>query len=140
MSATAVVLLCALDLLGRSASQFPLEILERRPSSLSANATAFADLDARVIYLIASEPPFSIARAAQTSPDECREPEALRLVASTIVHEEWHLRHGRDERGAYYAQLMALQLMGLGPGTLAYRGVKLAMNSVVGQRALAASR
>jgi hypothetical protein len=136
MSMAAVVLVCALDLLGRSASQFPrIEILEQKPRSVSTNATAFADLDARVIYLIATEPPFSIARAAQTSPDECREPDALRLVAGTIVHEEWHLRHGRDERGAYYAQLMALQLMGLGPGTSAYRGVKLSMNVVLAAQA-----
>ena len=81
MSATAVVLLCALDLLGRSASEFPIEILERRPASLSANAAAFADLDKGVIYLIASATAFSIARAAQTSPKECRELDALRLVA-----------------------------------------------------------
>jgi hypothetical protein len=141
MSTAAMVLACALDLLGRSASQFPrIEILEQKPLNVSANATAFADLDARVIYLIASEAPFSIARAGQTSPEECRELDALKLVASTIVHEEWHLRHGRDERGAYYAQLMALQLMGLGPGTSAYRGVRLAMQSVVRQRAVAPSR
>jgi hypothetical protein len=33
-------------------------------------------------------------------------------VASVIVHEEWHLRHGRDERGAYVAQLTALAMLG----------------------------
>ena len=132
MSAAEIVVVCALELLGRSASQFPrIEILETKPPTLSANATAFADLDKRVIYLITSEPPFSIAMEAQSSPKECRALDALRMVAGVIIHEEWHLQHGRDERGAYYAQLMALHLLGLGPGTSAYRSVKLAMGSVL---------
>jgi hypothetical protein len=132
VSSAEIVLVCALELLGRSASTFPpIEILERKPSTLSANATAFADYDTRVIYLIATEPPFSIARAAQGSAKECRGRDALRLVASTIVHEEWHLEHGRDERGAYEAQLMALQLLGVDPSGPTYRTVKLAMASVL---------
>ena len=108
-----------------------IEILARKPPGASARATAFADPDRRVIYLVASEPPFSIALAAQVSTAECRDPEALKMVASVIVHEEWHLRHGRDERGAYDAQLMTLHLLGLGPGTGAYRNVRLAMQAVV---------
>ena len=31
-------------------------------------------------------------------------------LASVIVHEAWHLQHGRDEAGAYDAQLIFLQL------------------------------
>ena len=31
-------------------------------------------------------------------------------LASVIVHEAWHLQHGRDEGGAYDAQLIFLQM------------------------------
>jgi hypothetical protein len=31
-------------------------------------------------------------------------------LASVIVHEAWHLQHGRDEAGAYDAQLIFLQM------------------------------
>ena len=135
MAAAELVVVCALEFLGRSASQLPrIEILHERPPQATSTAVAFADLSERVIYLIASAPPFSIARAAQGSTKECREPDLLRLVASTIVHEEWHIRNGTDERGAYFAQLMALQQMGLGPDTNEYRGIKQAMHVVLAAR------
>jgi hypothetical protein len=135
MTAAELVVVCALELLGRSASQLPrIEILDERPRDATPTAVAFADIAEGVIYLIASAPPFSIARAAQTTWRECREPDLLRLVASTIVHEEWHIRHGPDERGAYLAQLMALQQMGLGPESNEYRGIKRAMHVVLAAR------
>lgn len=132
MSAASVVLVCALDLLGRSPQHLPrIEMLDRRPPGVSASVAAFADPRAGVIYLIASAPPFSVARAAQSSAATCHEPDALKLVASLIVHEEWHLKHGADERGAYYAQLMELQRLGLGPGRWPYATVKRAMQTVL---------
>jgi hypothetical protein len=88
-----------------------------------------------VIYLIASVPPFSIARTAHASSTECRDPDLLKQIAGTIVHEEWHVRHGADEREAYFAQLMALQQLGLGPGTGVYHNVKLAMRAVLAAQA-----
>ena len=75
MSAAAVVLVCALDLLGRSADRLPpIEILHTRPAGVSANALAFVDSTAGVIYLIASSTVFSDAMSPQSSPIGCQDP------------------------------------------------------------------
>jgi hypothetical protein len=66
---------------------------------------------------------------------EILEERPVEQIAGTIVHEEWHVRHGADERGAYFAQLMALQQLGLGPGTGVYHNVKLAMRAVLAAQA-----
>jgi hypothetical protein len=135
MSAAGIVLVCALNLLGRSAERLPpIEILKERPPLASANAEGFADSRTGTIYLIASAPAFRAAQAAQTSRAECRDPDSLKMVASIIVHEEWHLRHGPDEEGAYYAQLMALQMLGLGPGSIPHACVRRAMQAVLAAR------
>src|SRR6185295_7735067 len=57
------------------------------------------------IYLITSTPAF---RNAQQGPYAQGSRDACRHVASVIVHEEWHLRYGADEEGAYLAQLTML--------------------------------
>ena len=44
-----------------------------------------------------------------------------------LVHEEWHLRNGADERGAYSAQLTALAAMGFDEHTSVYGWVKRSM-------------
>jgi hypothetical protein len=132
MSAAGIVLLCALDLLGRSPERLPpIEILAERPPQASLNAEAFADSRTGTIYLIASAPAFRTAQTAQTSATECRDADSLKMVASIIVHEEWHLAHGPDEEGAYYAQLMALQLLGFGPNSVPHACVKRAMQAVL---------
>jgi len=137
MSAAGMVLVCALDLLGRSADRLPpIEILDERPAQASVNAEAFADSRTGTIYLIASAPSFRAAQAAQSSVAECRGGESLKMVASIIVHEEWHLLHGPDEEGAYYAQLMALQVLGLGPDSIPHACVKRAMQAVLAARRL----
>ena len=131
MSAAGIVLMCALDLLGRSPDRLPpIEILVERPPHVSVNAEAFADSRTGAIYLIASAPAFRAAQAAQSSAKDCRDADALRMVASIIVHEEWHLMHGGDEEGAYYAQLMTLQRLGLGPSSIPHASVKRAMLAV----------
>src|SRR5688572_13319874 len=141
MSAAGIVLLCALDLLGRSPKSLPpIEILSERPPYASTNVDAFADLRQGVIYLIAWAPSFRRAQSAQTSDAECRDLDSLKMVASIIVHEEWHLTHGPDEEGAYFAQLMALQLLGLGPDTVPHAYVKRAMKAVLAARRVAAGR
>ena len=139
MSAAGIVLLCALDLLGRSPKSLPpIEILSERPPYASTNVDAFADLRQGVIYLIAWAPSFRRAQSAQTSDAECRDLDSLKMVASIIVHEEGHLTHGRDEEGAYYAQLMALQLLGFGIDSVPYQSVKRVMRGVLAaQRARA---
>lgn len=45
--------------------------------------------------------------ASVPGPDEYQ---CLLKLASIIVHEAWHVRNGRDEAGAYEAQLAFLQL------------------------------
>jgi hypothetical protein len=132
MSTAAFVLACALDLLGRSANQLPpLVIIEQRPPEASSHATAFVRRGEQAIYLIASSPVFRMAIEAQDSSRECRGLQTLRLVASVIVHEEWHVTHGSDERSAYLAQLTALQQLGAGPGRWPYESVRRAMAQVL---------
>ena len=140
MSAAGIVLLCALELLGRSPDRLPpIEILDERPPRASANAEAFADSRTGTIYLIATAPAFRAALSAQTSDAECRDADSLKMVASIIAHEEWHLNHGADEEGAYYAQLMTLQLLGLGPDSVPHASVKRAMKAVLAARRVAAA-
>ena len=132
MSAAGIVLMCALNLLGRSPGRFPpIEILAERMPQASPTAEAFADRLTGTIYLIGSAPSFRAALAAQSSAPVCRDVESLKMVASIIVHEQWHLTHGPDEEGAYYAQLMALQLLGLGPDSVPHASVKRAMKAVL---------
>ena len=50
-------------------------------------------------------------------------------IASILVHEEWHLRNGADERGAYLAQLTALAALCFNADSPVYWAVKRAMLS-----------
>jgi hypothetical protein len=47
------------------------------------------------------------------------------------MHEEWHIRNGSDESGAYYAQLTTLIRLGVQPDNNTYRGVQRAMQAVL---------
>ena len=130
-SPAAMVLICALDLLGRGADRLPpIRILDRPPAGVSANANGFVNVHENVIYLIASAPAFRMAQMARPSPGHCRGRDAVQVVASIIVHEEWHPKNGADERGAYEAQLTALIRLGVGSSRWAYRSVVRAMSSV----------
>jgi hypothetical protein len=144
MSTAAVVLVCALEVLGRSADRLPpIRILDTPPSAVSANANAFVNPDEGVIYLIASAPAFRMAQAEEPSPGHCSGREAVKMVASIIVHEEWHLKHGEDERGAYEAQLTELIRLGLESTRWPYRSVLRAMLHVLdakSRRAFASPR
>lgn len=136
MSAAGLVLACAIELLGRRADQLPrIELLDHAPPGVSANAAAFADRRAGVIYLIASMPPLKEAFVA--SQGDCRDLDEFKLVASILAHEEWHLLHGDDEEGAYEAQLRALQR--LGAGSRVYFNVQRAMLAVLEARAASAA-
>jgi hypothetical protein len=132
MSSAALVVVCALNLLGRSASQFPpIVLLDLRPPGVSANAEGFVQRTQNVIYLLTDSPAFRAAREAEVTRGRCWHRESLMKIASVIVHEEWHLRHGPDERGAYQAQLTALALLGAGPGTRLHHYVKRSMQAVL---------
>jgi hypothetical protein len=135
MSSAAMVVVCALNLLGRSAHEFPrIELLDLRPPGVSANAEAFVQHDPEVIFLITAAPSFRAALVSHARFGQCSDRDALRKIASIIVHEQWHLDHGPDERGAYEAQLTALALLGAGPGTRLHHYVKQSMQSVVSLR------
>ena len=129
MSPAAAVVVCALDLLGRSAAMAPIELLSAPPPHASRNAEAFITRDPDTIHLITSTWVFQDALSeARTG----ARPEACRKIASIIVHEEWHLRYGPDERGAYLAQLNALLTLGAQAPTLT--SVRRAMAAVVDSR------
>jgi hypothetical protein len=128
---------CALALLGRSPHQLPpIVFLDSPPPGVSANAEAFVLRNPATIYLITSTESFS---AALGDRDICRGGEELRRIASIIVHEEWHVRYGPDEKGAYEAQLSALQRMGVEPGRPLYASVTRSMLAVLDARRRAAA-
>jgi hypothetical protein len=112
----AAVLACALDLLGRSSTAAPVRFIDRPPIEATRGVEAFVERDPPVIYLLTSTETFRQAlhpRPGWSLRDACRK------IASIIVHEEWHLRHGTDEQGAYYAQLTTLAALQAEPQTIA---------------------
>jgi hypothetical protein len=128
LSATAV-LVCALSLLGRDArSMPPIELLERLPPGVSPRVEAFVYTGGRTIYLATSSPVFQEARRADRS--TCGG-DALKKLASILVHEEWHVRHGRDERGAYEAQIDTLRRLNIQPDSRLLLGVTRSMLAVL---------
>jgi len=129
MLSAASALVCALAILNRSAASMPpIEILETAPPYVSVGAEAFVRQDTGRIYVIASS---VVVRDATGSRGRCGDLQAVKKLASILVHEEWHLKHPGDERGAYYRQLIALQELGLTPGTRVYRDVQLSMLRVL---------
>ncbi|HEX5107669.1 MAG TPA: hypothetical protein VFV95_04450 [Vicinamibacterales bacterium] len=121
------VLVCALELLGRSAvSMPPIKVLATPPAGVSVNAEAFVRADEGIIYVLAPGAAYRHAR--------CDERRSLVKLASVLVHEEWHIRHGADERGAYEAQLGTLLRLGMQPDSAVYIGVVRSMNWVLKAR------
>ncbi|HLG59839.1 MAG TPA: hypothetical protein VI485_31155 [Vicinamibacterales bacterium] len=139
MSPSAVVIMCALDLLGGTVSTLPpIRVLDSPPTVVSPNAQAFVDRSEGVIYMIASAPAFREAVSAQYTPalrGLCRPRAALKIIASVIAHELWHVEHGPDERGAYQAQLGVLIRLGLGE-TWAFADVRRSMGVALNRQAL----
>ena len=131
MWSAASVLACALSVLGRSeASMPPNELVEIAPPGVSVNAEAFVLQGRRTIYLITSSRAF---REASGNSD-CGYSDATRKLASILAHEEWHVKHGSDEKGAYEWQLLTLLRLGLTPGTGVYREVQVSMIKVLDAR------
>jgi hypothetical protein len=122
--AAAAVLACALDLLGASGRNLPpITILARPPAGVSSNANGYVRVGEPVIYLVKSSEAFRDA--------DCDRPRSLIHLASVIVHEAWHVRHGGDERGAYEAQLGAVLRLGLTPTSPVYIGVYRSMRAIL---------
>lgn len=133
MWTAASALVCALTVLNRSEATFPrIEILDERPPYVSVGTEAFVRHSTNTIYLIASAP--VMRDAAGHHKGDCGDLFAVKKLASILIHEEWHLKHGADEERAYERQLTALTELGAGPGTRVYRDVRLAMRHVLEAR------
>jgi hypothetical protein len=120
MASAAAVLVCALNLRGRPMP--PIVLLDALPPEVSRNAEAFVRGSSGPIYLMTTTSVFADARRGDG--------QACKKLASILVHEEWHLRHGPEERGAYQAQLIELIRLGESPGWPNYSSVVRAMLAV----------
>jgi hypothetical protein len=126
------VVACALMLLTRSAASLPpIEFVDAPPAYVSPLANAFVRVGEARIYLVTSSDAF---RRAQRANYRCGDLEAVRMLASVIVHEEWHVKHGRDEVEAYHAQLMTLRLLGADSGNPAYTAVSRSARAALARR------
>ena len=130
MTPAATVLVCAIQLLGRTPESFPrIELLAARPPHASPNAEAFVDPRISAIYVLTTSEVF---RAAQAK-GHCGSTEPLRKLASILIHEEWHVRHGSDESNAYAAQLTTVAMLS-GPDSPLYNSVRRAMMTVLAKQ------
>jgi|SRR5687768_6196705 len=128
----ATVLVCALDLLGRSAATFPpIVLLAERPPDVSPIAEAFTRTGVSAIYVLTSSYTF---RTLQHTAHRCGDVDAVRKLASILVHEEQHVRHGASEREAYQAQLSTLIRLGAPPGSPAFSSVARSMKAVLAKQ------
>jgi hypothetical protein len=127
----ASVFVCALSLLGRRPQTFPpTELVETAPPGVSPLAAAYISReggDARIV-LITSTWAFMNARRSQS---QCSDVDAIREIAGVLAHEEWHIRHGDNEEGAYDAQLTALLLVGTPLDGALFHKVKRSKDAVL---------
>jgi hypothetical protein len=122
-----MVLVCALELLGRSAAALPpIELVAVPPPGIAANVEAFVRAGSGVISLLTTTETFAEVRRS-----ECRAYNAVAKVASIITHEEWHVLHGSDERGAYEVQLATLMRLGVSLTSRVFDGVVRSMQVVL---------
>lgn len=128
MSSADAVLACVLSLLGRSADSMPpIQLVSQAPVHASEYVEAYVRPHDPTIYIVTSA---AVFRDAQTPHVRCGSLSHNKL-ASIIAHEEWHVRHGTDERGAYGAQLKALLRLGVPGDSPVYRGVQRSMLAVL---------
>jgi hypothetical protein len=86
-----------------------VQFVEKVPAGVSRLAEGYVlDAETRIVIVTST----STFRKARQAIDPCGDVEALREIAGVLAHEEWHVRHGPDERGAYDAQLIALLYVG----------------------------
>lgn len=126
------VLVCALTLLGRSAASLPpVEFVAIPPADVSAAAEAFVRVNDPHIYVVTASPLF---KRLQMASSKCGDLNAVRKLASVLIHEEAHIVHHADEVDAYAAQLTILTALGANPGTPVYTEVASAMRYARAQR------
>jgi hypothetical protein len=129
MSSADAVLACVLSLLGRSADSMPpIQLVRQAPAHASEHVEAYVRPHDPVIYVVTSTAVFRDAEAQAGR--RCGSLTHNKL-ASILAHEEWHILHGTDERGAYYAQLKALIRLGVPADSPIYRGVQRSMLAVL---------
>ena len=129
MWTAAAAVVCALGVLNRSEASMPrIEIVDQAPPFVSTGAEAFVQRDPDVIFIIGSS---AVVRDAATRRGDCGDPDAVKKLASILIHEEAHLRYGDDEERAYKRQLIALVQLGLGPGSRVYGAVQRSMLAVL---------
>jgi len=132
MQSAAAIIACALSLLGRSERTMPpITLVEAPPKHASIQAEAFVSLPDPHIYVVTTSPTFQEAMRSRSS---CSENSVMKKLSSILAHEEWHLLHGTDESGAYYAQLTTLLRLGVQPDNSVYLGVQRSMLAVLKQR------
>jgi len=120
-----IALVCALEILGRSAGSFPpIELVVTAPANASAGVEAYVGPRDKKIYLITTSSAF---RRLMENQARCGDVMAARKLASVLIHEELHIRQNADERTAYEAQLVRLIMMGSGVGSPPYQEVFRAM-------------
>jgi hypothetical protein len=112
----------------------PIDLIEIAPPGVSVNAEAFVLPGRRTIYLITSSRAFREASREASANQGCDITNATRKLASILAHEEWHVKHGSEEKGAYEWQLLTLLRLGLTPGTGVYRDVQVSMLKVLDAR------
>jgi hypothetical protein len=131
LTVAASVLVCVIELLGRSPRSLPpIELVAFPPPDVSRNAEAFVRDGSGTISLVTSAPAFRDA--------DCYDRRSMLKLASVLVHEECHVRHGPEERRCYEAQLGALTRLGVAPDSGLYVGVVRSMSFVLKAQADAA--
>ena len=90
-------------------AHLPFVLVSVLPRTVSPGAEAWTVYDEHGkgdrIFVYTRSRTFRCASVPRSDQDRC-----LLKVASIIVHEAWHLRNGRDEVGAYQAQIIFLQM------------------------------
>ena len=120
------VLVCALNLLGRSVNTFPpIEFTQTAPVGASRWVEAYIGPIERKIYILTTTDSF---QRVQQSRNRCGDVMTARKIASLLIHEELHIRQGASEKTAYQAQLMTLTALGASIGSPPYMEVVRAMN------------
>ena len=94
MPSAAAVVACALALLGRKrdATMPPIVLVDVPPVHASAQVEAYVRPSDSTPST--SSPRLSCFATVQGWRSDCGDPLALKKLASVLVHEEWHIRHG----------------------------------------------
>jgi hypothetical protein len=99
----------AVMLLGWSGDEVPrIEVVNIGPSDRTTTAEAWVRFDANdhaipVVYVRSDTEVYRDALM--------KDYQALVRLAGVLAHERWHLRHGRDESGAYDVQLSTMEYL-----------------------------